>query len=178
MATLGVGNPEGDRSPELLRRGSNNGPEFTAYAIQDWLEKASIKTIYSTPGSPWENGHIESFYGKLRDECLDRELFGRLFEMLGHSVAGNSRFQHRDHVHPPNRPRRVDCHALPRAKCQHLFVKTLTLRAGTRNPVKPRASRQPQRTAGCRFASQAAFHTLPGSPPSCSRLLGPLSRSR
>ena len=65
-------------APEHLR--SDNGPEFIAYAIQDWMEKASIKTIYITPGSPWENGHIESFHDKLRDECLNRELFGSLLE--------------------------------------------------------------------------------------------------
>ena len=65
-------------APEHLR--SDNGPEFIAYAIQDWLGKASIKTIYITPGSPWENGYIESFHDKLRDECLNRELFGSLLE--------------------------------------------------------------------------------------------------
>jgi len=59
---------------------SDNGPEFIAYAIQDWQEKAAIKTIYITPGSPWENGHIESFHDKLRHECLNRELFGSLLE--------------------------------------------------------------------------------------------------
>ena len=65
-------------APEHIR--SDNGPEFIAYAIQDWMEKAAIKTIYITPGSPWENGHIESFHDKLRDECLNRELFGSLAE--------------------------------------------------------------------------------------------------
>jgi transposase InsO family protein len=65
-------------APEHIR--SDNGPEFIAYAIQDWLEKATIKTIYITPGSPWENGHIESFHDKLRDECLNREIFGTLAE--------------------------------------------------------------------------------------------------
>jgi len=64
--------------PEHLR--SDNGPEFIAYAIQDWLAKCKIKTIYIKPGSPWENGHIESFHDKLRDECLNRELFGSLAE--------------------------------------------------------------------------------------------------
>jgi transposase InsO family protein len=59
---------------------SDNGPEFIAYKIQDWLGKAAIKTIYITPGSPWENGHIESFHDKLRDECLNRELFSTLTE--------------------------------------------------------------------------------------------------
>ena len=64
--------------PEHIR--SDNGPEFIAYAIKDWLEDAKIGVIYITPGSPWENGHIESFHDKLRDECLNRELFGSLLE--------------------------------------------------------------------------------------------------
>jgi putative transposase len=54
--------------PEHLR--SDNGPEFIAYCIQDWLKAQKIKTLYIEPGSPWENGHIESFHDKLRDECL------------------------------------------------------------------------------------------------------------
>ena len=64
--------------PKHLR--SDNGPEFIAYAIQDWLAASEIKTLYITPGSPWENGHIESFHDKLRGECLNRELFGSLLE--------------------------------------------------------------------------------------------------
>ena len=64
--------------PEHLR--SDNGPEFIAYAIQDWLKNKGVKTIYITPGSPWENAYIESFHDKLRDECLNRELFGSLLE--------------------------------------------------------------------------------------------------
>jgi putative transposase len=59
---------------------SDNGPEFIAYAIQDWLRGKEVKTIYITPGSPWENAYIESFHDKLRDECLNRELFGSLIE--------------------------------------------------------------------------------------------------
>jgi transposase InsO family protein len=65
-------------APEHLR--SDNGPEFIAYAIQDWLAQRQIRTLYIRPGSPWENGHIESFHDKLRDECLNRELFGTLAE--------------------------------------------------------------------------------------------------
>ena len=65
-------------APEHLR--SDNGPEFIAYAIQDWLKERQIKTLYIRPGSPWENGHIESYHDKLRDECLNRELFGTLAE--------------------------------------------------------------------------------------------------
>lgn len=64
--------------PEHIR--SDNGPEFIAYAVQDWLREQTIKVIYITPGSPWENGHIESFHDKFRDECLNRELFGSLAE--------------------------------------------------------------------------------------------------
>ena len=64
--------------PKHLR--SDNGPEFIAYAIQDWLAASEVKTLYIKPGSPWENGHIESFHDKLRGECLNRELFGSLLE--------------------------------------------------------------------------------------------------
>ncbi len=64
--------------PSYLR--SDNGPEFIACAIQDWLSSQQIKTLYIKPGSPWENGRIESFHDKLRDECLNRELFGTLTE--------------------------------------------------------------------------------------------------
>jgi transposase InsO family protein len=64
--------------PTHLR--SDNGPEFIAYAIQDWLKDKNVKTIYITPGSPWENAYIESFHDKLRDECLNREIFGSLWE--------------------------------------------------------------------------------------------------
>jgi putative transposase len=65
-------------SPRHLR--SDNGPEFIAYAIQDWLKEKNVKTICITPGSPWENAYIESFHDKLRDECLNREIFGGLWE--------------------------------------------------------------------------------------------------
>jgi len=65
-------------APEYIR--SDNGPEFIAKAIQRWLRFANIGTIYSAPGSPWENPYIESFFGKFRDECLNRELFTTLNE--------------------------------------------------------------------------------------------------
>jgi putative transposase len=64
--------------PTHLR--SDNGPEFIAYASQDGLQAKSVKTIYITPGAPWENAYIESFHDKLRDECLNREIFGSLWE--------------------------------------------------------------------------------------------------
>jgi len=64
--------------PEHLR--SDNGSEFTAKIIRGWLHRLGVKTLFITPGSPWENGYIESFNGKLRDELLNREIFDTLFE--------------------------------------------------------------------------------------------------
>jgi len=59
---------------------SDNGPEFTARAVRAWLSRLGVKTLYIEPGSPWENGYIESFNGKLRDEFLNRELLDTLLE--------------------------------------------------------------------------------------------------
>ena len=64
--------------PKYLR--SDNGPEFTANKVRDWLKHVEVQTLFIAPGSPWENGYIESFNGKLRDELLDRELFDTLLE--------------------------------------------------------------------------------------------------
>jgi len=64
--------------PENIR--SDNGPEFTAKAVRAWLSKLGVKTLFIEPGSPWENGYIESFNGKLRDELLNREIFTTLTE--------------------------------------------------------------------------------------------------
>jgi transposase InsO family protein len=65
-------------TPEFIR--SDNGAEFTAKAVREWLARVNVKTLYIAPGSPWENGYIESFNGKLRDELLDREIFYTLTE--------------------------------------------------------------------------------------------------
>jgi putative transposase len=64
--------------PEHIR--SDNGPEFTARAVRKWLSQLGVKTLFIEPGSPWENGYIESFNGKMRDELLDREIFTTLEE--------------------------------------------------------------------------------------------------
>ncbi len=64
--------------PEYIR--SDNGPEFTAKAVRKWLERLGVKTLFIEPGSPWENGYIESFNGKLRDELLNGEIFTTLIE--------------------------------------------------------------------------------------------------
>ena len=50
---------------------SDNGPEFTAKAVRKWLNQMEVKTLFIEPGSPWENGYIESFNGKMRDELLN-----------------------------------------------------------------------------------------------------------
>ena len=60
---------------------SDNGPEFTARAVREWLGHVGAQTLTIEPGSPWENGYIESFNGKLRDELLDREVFSTLLEV-------------------------------------------------------------------------------------------------
>jgi transposase InsO family protein len=64
--------------PAYLR--SDNGPEFIAQSVRDWLGRVGVETLYIEPGSPWENGYGESFNGKLRDELLNRESFDTLLE--------------------------------------------------------------------------------------------------
>ncbi len=59
---------------------SDNGPEFTAKAVRAWLDRVGVTTLFIEPGSPWENGYVESFNGKLRDEVLNREIFYSLKE--------------------------------------------------------------------------------------------------
>jgi transposase InsO family protein len=64
--------------PENIR--SDNGSEFTAKAVRQWLKALGVTTLYITPGSPWENGYNESFNGKLSDEVLNVEIFDTLLE--------------------------------------------------------------------------------------------------
>ena len=64
--------------PDHIR--SDNGSEFTAHAVRDWLGRIGVKTLYIEPGSPWENGYNESFNSKLRDEILNTEIFYTLKE--------------------------------------------------------------------------------------------------
>jgi len=54
---------------------SDNGPKFVAKAVRRWLARVGVQTLFIEPGGPWENGYIESFNGKLRDECLNLERF-------------------------------------------------------------------------------------------------------
>ena len=64
--------------PEHVR--SDNGPEFAAKAVRAWLGKVGVNTLFIEPGSPWENGYIESFNARLRDELLNGEIFYTLAE--------------------------------------------------------------------------------------------------
>jgi putative transposase len=59
--------------PEYIR--VDNGPEFVSKELRKWLEEKGVKVIYIEPGKPWQNGYIESFNGKFRDECLNQEIF-------------------------------------------------------------------------------------------------------
>ena len=64
--------------PTYIR--SDNGPEFVAKAVQEWIAAVGAKTAYIERGSPWENGYVESFNSRLRDELLDGEIFYSLQE--------------------------------------------------------------------------------------------------
>jgi putative transposase len=66
------------RRPGHIR--SDNGPEFIAQAVREWIAAVGAKTAFIEPGSPWENGTCESFHSKLRDELLNGEIFYSLAE--------------------------------------------------------------------------------------------------
>ena len=65
--------------PDHIR--SDNGPEFVSNAVKKWLKASGVKTLYVAPGSPWENGYVESFNSRLRDELLNREIFLHIDEL-------------------------------------------------------------------------------------------------
>ena len=65
-------------TPDFIR--SDNGPEFVADIVREWLERLGVQTLFIEPGSPWENGYIESFNGKLRYELLNGEIFDTVLE--------------------------------------------------------------------------------------------------
>src|SRR5262249_43352550 len=100
---------------------SDNGPEFVAKAVQEWIAFAGAKTAYIERGSPWENGYIESFNARLRDELLDGEIFYSLREARI-VIRGQSRRQcRRSKCSPPSEKQRVpqrddDVHPLSRQR--------------------------------------------------------------
>ena len=66
---------------------SDNGAEMTAKVIRSWLGQLGTRMLYIEPGSPWENGYCESFNGKLRDECLNQEIF---YSLKGRKSSSNT----------------------------------------------------------------------------------------
>ena len=79
--------------PRFIR--SDNGPEFIADAIKKWLAAKHVQTLYIKPGSPWENGYIESFNGRLRDDVLNREIFHSVREAK--VIVENWRLEYNNH---------------------------------------------------------------------------------
>lgn len=80
-------------APKFIR--SDNGPEFIAQAIRQWLAELDVGTLYIEPGSPWQNAYAETFVGKLRDELLDRELFNDMKEV--HYLLNQHRHNYNHH---------------------------------------------------------------------------------
>lgn len=76
---------------------SDNGPEFVAKAVQEWIASVGARTAYIAPGSPWENGYIESFNARMRDELLNGEIFYTLKEAR---IIIESWRQHYNRVRP------------------------------------------------------------------------------
>lgn len=74
---------------------SDNGPEFIAKAIRQWLARSGVQTLYISPGAPWENAYTESFISRLSDELLDREEFCNLPEAKVLGAAWCSEYNHR-----------------------------------------------------------------------------------
>ena len=64
--------------PEFIR--SNNGPEFVAQAVQEWIARRGFKTLYIQPGNPWQNAYSGSFNRRFQDEFLNREAFASVLE--------------------------------------------------------------------------------------------------
>jgi putative transposase len=79
--------------PKCLR--SDNGPEFIAYAVRKWLGQVGVETLYVEPGSPWENGFVESFHSRLRDEFLATEEFETLVAARKLTAAWKDDYNHR-----------------------------------------------------------------------------------
>ncbi len=94
---------------------SDNGPEFAAVAVRGWITGVQASTAFIEPGSPWENGYVESFNGKLRDELLSAEVFNTLAEakVLIEQWRGTTTRSGRTPRSATGRPRRRWCCALP-----------------------------------------------------------------
>ena len=124
--------------PKHIR--SDNGPEFIAHAIRDYLDHTGIGTLYIAPGSPWENGYAESFFSRLRDELLDRELFADLREAKYLAARRQNEYNHR-------RPHSALGYQTPAAyagMCRRASAGNL----GDAVPKPPASKPQPESTGG------------------------------
>ena len=83
-------------SPAFIR--SDNGPEFVAQNVQNWLKEQGVQTTYIQPGKPWQNGAIESFNARFRADCLDVEWFNSRRMPNGSLKTGESNTTSKDHI--------------------------------------------------------------------------------
>ncbi len=143
---------------------SDNGSEFTAKSIRAWLADLGVRTLYIEPGSPWENGYNESFNGRLRDECLNGEIFHTLKEA---QVILEQWRHHYNHIRPHTslgyKP------PAPLARLRHEKEKstgnttnTPTMKEGKSSGMKEPASA---------YAPATSF--MPPPPPNCNLISGP-----
>ncbi len=122
--------------PEFIR--SDNGPEFMALAVQEWIARRGFKTLYIKPGSPWQNAYSESFNSRFRDEFLNREAFASVLEA---KVLGK---EHR-HRHNHQRPHSSLAYRTPVEFAQRgLAAASATLRRppGCALPSEPQRNNQ------------------------------------
>ena len=117
--------------PAHLR--ADNGPEFTNRALRHWLTRVGARPLFIEPGSPWENGYVESFNGKLRDELLDGEIFYTLWEAQVLIEDWRTTYnQIRPHSSLGQRPPApaalmpVPGHSLANSTRQDVFIESLT----------------------------------------------------
>ena len=115
--------------PAYIR--SDNGPEFTAQAVRDWLSRLGVGTLLIEPGSPWENGYVESFNGKLRDELLNGEVFHTLEGGAGSDPEVAAAVQ------PPQTPQRA---GLPAASARSNLVEPGPAQPGSTTPFQHRVT--------------------------------------
>ena len=121
-----------ERGPSEFIR-SDNGPEFIAKAVREWLEARGSATAFVEPGAPWENAYIETFNGKLRDELLDREMFTCLAEAK--HLSAHYRFEYNH-----ERPHSSLGYRTPAefaSGCSPSGSATLRPRANTRRALQP-----------------------------------------
>jgi len=132
-------------SQVLLIRGvpgyirSDNGPEFIARAMRGYLETAEVGALYIEPGAPWENGYAESFFSRLRDELLNRELFADLADAKALAASWQTQYNHR-------RPHSSLGYLTPAAYAQRCR-RTSADESGGSAP-KPPASKPPRKAPG------------------------------